>query len=151
MIPKVFLLNKKCKEANAAIKRSSSIEDIEFETKGFQPTIKPKPPDATLPETYTKLFGLPVPPCRTRPPSLELRAVPITGAGGGGLGDGGEGLGDGRGARDGVLTRRGAAASGEEEKQSRQHLERSHPVPFLDIDQKGKEQKKKCSRPKIAK
>lgn len=62
--------------------------------------------------------------------------MPVTGAGGARPpGTAGE---PGRGSAHGG----GAAASGAEETQSREQLERSHPGPFLEIDQLSKGTKK---------
>lgn len=102
---------------------------------GVSANHRPKPPDATLTETYTQPFGLPIPPCALAPLSGAPTGVDYRCRRG-------EVPGDGGGARERVRTWRGAAASGAEETQSREHLERSHPGPFLKIDQLSKGTKK---------
>lgn len=104
MIPKVFLLMQKCKEVNNCSNQTQLLyRGYKILNRGVSANHRPKPPDATLTETYTQPFGLPIPPCALAP----LSGAP-TGA------DyrcrRGEAPGDGGGARERVRTWRGGCS-----------------------------------------
>lgn len=129
LIPKVFLLTKKGKEVNNCSNQTQLLyRGYQFWNQGVSANHKTKASWCNPARDLHTALRTPYLSLPHLSPSPELRPVPATGARGARPpGTAGE---PGRGSAHGG----GAAASGGERTQSRAHLERSHPVPFLEID-----------------